>query len=94
MPSKKSNPVRWIVAIGGTAFFGLLIYLSMRQTQQKYEVCIAFKGLTHCATAAGATQEEAVRSAQEIDCQALAVGRDETMVCMAQGPSSMRQLQQ
>lgn len=94
MPQKKSNSVKRIVAIGGAAFFALLIYLSMRQTQQKYEVCVAFKGSTHCATAAGSTEKEAVSSAQEIDCQLLSNGRDDLMVCLSREPSSIRQLPQ
>lgn len=89
---KKSNPMRWIIAVGGIAFFAVLIYLSMRQTQSEYEVCMSFKGGTHCATASGANYNEAVRSAQEIDCQMLASGRDETMVCLATQPGSIRQM--
>jgi hypothetical protein len=91
--AKKTNPMRWIMIVGGLAFFAILIYLSMRQTQQEYEVCMAFRGATHCASAAGSTHDEAVRSAEEIDCQMLATGRDETMVCLAQPPSSVRQMQ-
>lgn len=90
---KKSNSMRWIVAVGGIAFVVILIYLSMRQTQVEYEVCMAFKNGTHCATASGATYDEAVRSAQEIDCQLLASGRNETMVCLATQPSSIQQMQ-
>jgi|HubBroStandDraft_5_1064220.scaffolds.fasta_scaffold801971_2 hypothetical protein len=91
--AKKQNPMRWIAGLGGVAFFLILIYLSMRQTQQEYEVCMGFRGGTHCATAAGSTREEAVRSAMEIDCQMLANGRDETMVCIATTPNSIRQIQ-
>ena len=87
---KKSNAMRWIVPIGGILFFVILIYLSMQQRQKQYEVCMAFRGGSHCATAAGSTYDEAVRSAEEIDCQMLATGRDETMVCLASQPSSIR----
>jgi hypothetical protein len=90
---KKQNPMRWIAGIGGVAFFVILIYLSMRQTQQEYEVCMNFRGGAHCATAAGSTHDEAVRTAMEIDCQMLASGRDETMVCLATTPSSVRPIQ-
>jgi hypothetical protein len=85
--------MRWIVTVGGVAFVAILIYLSMRQTQQQYEVCMGFKGATHCATAAGATYNEAVRSAEEIDCQLLANGRDENILCLGLQPTSIRQLQ-
>ena len=88
--AKKLNSLRWIMVAGGIAFLGILIYLSMRQAQQEYEVCMAFKGGTHCAKASGPTRDAAVRSAQEIDCQMLATGRDEAMVCLSQGPASVR----
>ena len=92
--AKKPNPVRWIIVVGSIAFIGILIYLSMRQTQQEFEVCMAFKGGTRCAKASGATRDEAVRSAREIDCQMLASGRDETMVCLGQEATSVRSVQQ
>jgi hypothetical protein len=90
--ARKSNAMRWIMIVGGVAFFAVLIYLSIGQMQQGYDVCMTFKGATHCATAKGSNYNEAVRSAQEIDCQMLASGRDETMVCMSDQPSSIRQL--
>jgi hypothetical protein len=47
----------------------------------------------HCATASGATSAEAIRSAQDIDCEMLANGRDENMVCLDSPPSSVRPMQ-
>lgn len=91
--AKKNNPMRWIMTVGGIAFVAILIYLSMKQTQQQYQVCVTFKNGTHCATASGSTRDEAVRSAQEIDCQLLASGRDETMVCLGTQPSSIQKVQ-
>jgi hypothetical protein len=64
----------------------------MQQTKQQYEVCVTFKGAGHCASASGSNYEQAVRSAQEIDCQLLTSGRDENMVCLANPPQSVRQL--
>ena len=88
--AKRSNQVRWIMALGAIALVGVLVYSSFQQTHERYEVCVSFKGATHCATAAGATYEQAVRSAQEIDCQLLANGRDENMVCLDGKPLSVR----
>jgi hypothetical protein len=88
--AKRSNQVRWIMALGAIALVGVLVYSSFQQTHERYEVCVSFKGATHCATAAGATYEQAVRSAQEIDCQLLANGRDENMVCLDAQPLSIR----
>jgi hypothetical protein len=86
----KSNRVRWIAGLGAVALVGILAYSTMQQTRERYEVCVAFKGATHCATATGSTYDQAVRSAQEIDCQLLSNGRDENMVCLANPPNSVR----
>ena len=90
--AKKSNQTRWIIVLGALVLFGVLIYSSFQQTRQRYEVCVSFKGASHCATAAGASYEEAVRSAQQIDCELLANGRDENMVCLGNPPTSVRAL--
>jgi hypothetical protein len=84
--------MRVITVVGAMLLVGILLYSSMQQTQNKYEVCMNFKGLVHCATASGATPSDAIRSAQDIDCSMLANGRDETMVCVTTPPSSTRQV--
>lgn len=86
----KTNQVRWIIGIGAVALVGILAYSTLQQTREQYEVCVTFKGATHCATAAGSSYDQAVRSAQEIDCQLLANGRDENMVCLANPPAAVR----
>lgn len=91
--AKKSNHIRWIIAVGAAVFIGVLIYSSFQETKTRYEVCMTFKGATHCATAAGANHDQAVRSAQEIDCELLTNGRNENMVCLDQPPSSVRPIQ-
>jgi hypothetical protein len=90
--AKQSNKVRWIIGLGALVLFGVLIRSSFQQTHTEYEVCMQFKGGSHCANAAGSTHDEAVRSAEEIDCQLLASGRDETMVCLDTQPSSVREV--
>jgi hypothetical protein len=87
---KKSNQVRWIMALGGIVLLGVLVYSSFQQTREQYEVCMNFKGASHCATAAGSNYNQAVRSAQEIDCELLSNGRDENMVCLDNPPASVR----
>jgi len=90
--AKRPNPMRWIMVLGGIALIGALIYFSMQQTHKHYEVCMTFKGGTHCASATGATAAEAIRSAQEIDCELLSNGRDENMVCLDSQPSNVREV--
>lgn len=84
--------MRWIMVLGAIVLIGALAYFSMQQTHHKFEVCMTFNGATHCAIATGANSAEAVRSAQEIDCQLLANGRDENMVCLDRTPSSVREM--
>jgi hypothetical protein len=88
--AEKSHRVRWIMAAGGVILIAVLLYSSLQQTRERYEVCVTFKGAAHCATASGSTYDQAVRSAQEIDCQLLANGRDENMVCLDSPPTSVR----
>jgi hypothetical protein len=80
--AKKSTQIRWIAVLGAVALIGVLAYSSFQQTRERYEVCMSFKGVTHCATAEGSNYNQAVRSAQEIDCELLSSGRDENMVCL------------
>jgi hypothetical protein len=89
---KHSRVMRWIAAASCAALLVVLLYLSFQQTQNEYEVCVTFKGATHCARAASATYAQAVRSAQEIDCELLANGRDENMVCLDSQPASVRKV--
>ncbi len=88
--AQKSHRVQWIILVGAVVLIFVLAYSSYQQMRERYEVCVTFQGATHCATAAGSTYNQAVRSAQEIDCQLLARGRDENMVCLASSPTSIR----
>jgi hypothetical protein len=90
--AKRSDQMRWIVAIGAIVLLGVLAYSTYQQTGKEYEVCVNFRGASKCATARGATMEQAVRSAQDIDCSSLSNGRDELMVCTETGPTSVREI--
>lgn len=87
-----AKQVRWIIALGAAVLLFLLIRSSMQQTRFRYEVCVTFNGRNNCATADGATEADAIRSAQEIDCQLLANGRDQNMACLDGQPASIRKL--
>jgi len=90
--AKQSNQVRWIIALGAVALFGILIHSTLQATSAEYEVCMDFRGRSHCASATGTSSSVAIRSAEEIDCQMLSNGRDETMVCLDTQPSSVREV--
>ena len=79
--AKRTKEMRLIIVFGGIVFFGVLAYSTLQQTQKEYEVCLAFKERSHCATARGSTPEEAIRSARDIDCTLITNGRDESMAC-------------
>jgi hypothetical protein len=81
--------MRLIMVIGAMLLFGVLAYSTMQQNQNEYEVCVDFKGYVHCAKAKGATVEEATHAAQAIDCEMLANGRDENMVCNSSQPAKV-----
>lgn len=82
--------LKWYIVIAGTIFVILLVYSSFHQSVYRVEACINFRGRSHCAQASGRTEAEAVRSAQEIDCELLANGRDENISCLDEQPSSVR----
>lgn len=90
--AKKSAQTRWIIILGGIFFFGAVFYITYQQTQHEYEVCMTFKGNSHCATAKGATADEAIHSAHDIDCGLLADGRDDNIVCGGMQPTSVREV--
>jgi hypothetical protein len=90
--AKQSTQMRLIVVLGGIVFFGVLLYSTLQQNNKEYEVCLAFKERSHCATARGATADEAVRSARDIDCTMITNGRDELMACNDVPPTSVREI--
>jgi|SRR5579864_6449846 hypothetical protein len=91
-PSKKRINLKWFIALAGAIFIALLVYSSFQQSVVRYEVCVDFHGRSHCAQASGAKSNDAIRSAQEIDCQLLANGRNENMACLDTQPSSVRNI--
>ena len=45
------------------AILGIMVYSSLNLSAHRVEVCINFKGIENCKTARGATQEDAIRTA-------------------------------
>lgn len=63
------------------AFAALLLYSTLSVQKAECEVCVAFNGRSNCATARGATELEAERSAQSTACGTIASGMAETINC-------------
>jgi hypothetical protein len=90
--TKKNAQTRLIIILGGIFFFGAVFYMTYQQMQHEYEVCMTLNGNSHCATAKGATVDEAIHNAHDIDCGMLANGRDENIVCEGIQPTSVREV--
>lgn len=91
MPERKKVQTGWMILIGAVLFIAALVHFTFQQTRLEYQVCMSFAGGTHCATAKGATADEAIRSAKNIDCGLLADGRDANIQCMG-APASITRL--
>ena len=87
-----STRLKVIVGVVAVLLFGGIVYLTMQQSQHRYEVCVNFNGRSHCATASGRTAQEAIQAGHSIACTMVTSGRDDNMVCSQQQPSSVRQL--
>ncbi|HEX5424318.1 MAG TPA: hypothetical protein VFW94_12265 [Candidatus Acidoferrales bacterium] len=82
MAERKKVQTRWMILILAIVFIGALVRFTFQQTRLEYQVCMNFAGGSHCATAKGATADDAIRSAKNIDCGLLANGRDANIQCM------------
>jgi len=91
-PARRRINMKWYIVIAGAIFVILLVYSSFHQSVYRVEACVNFHGRSHCAQASGRTEAEAVRGAEEIDCELLANGRDENISCLGEQPSSVRSI--
>lgn len=82
MAERKKVQTRWLILVGAIIFVAVLVHSTFQQTRLEYQVCMNFAGGSHCATAKGATADDAIRSAKNIDCGLLANGRDANIQCM------------
>lgn len=85
-----STLLKWIIAGGVMLLAGLLIYFTLGLARYECEVCVSFRGRSACRTAAGASREEAIRTATDNACSFLASGRTDSMACGRTPPTSIR----
>ena len=88
-----STRIKVLVGLVAAGLFAAVLFLTMQQSQHRYEVCVDFNGRRHCATAAGRTQQEAVQAAHSIACTMVTSGRDDNMVCSQRQPASVKKVQ-
>ncbi len=76
------------------AVIGAVVYTTMSASSTRYrvEVCMEFQGRSRCATAAAATEQNALRTATDNACAVIASGVTETMQCGNTQPVSVRWL--
>jgi len=72
------------------AFAALLLYSTLSAQKAECEVCVSFNGRDNCATARGATEAEAQRSAQSTACGTIASGMAESINCGNAVPTKRR----
>lgn len=72
--------------VGGA--LALIIWSSMGLSQVTGEICITYRGKTDCRVASGTTREEAITTATQMACSALASGMSERIACGDTPPSS------
>jgi hypothetical protein len=75
-----------LVVIGG------LTYLTLSQASHRVEVCLEFQGKQNCASAAGSSQQQAIRTATDLACATISSGVTDTMACSNTKPTSIRSL--
>lgn len=83
---------KWMIALLVLIFISVIAYSSFQATKDRYQVCVNFRGTVHCAVAQGRTPQEAMRSAEEIDCGLLSHDRDQLMVCEGTEPQSVKRM--
>lgn len=55
----------------------------------RVEVCMEFKGATSCGTAAGATEQNALRAATTVACATIASGVTDSVACDQSTPKKV-----
>jgi len=87
-----SKKVKVAVAALFVFLVGLILYSTLNLNRHECEVCMEFRGRTSCRTAAGATQEEAIRTATDNACADISSGMTESIACGQTSPKSIRWL--
>lgn len=71
---------------------GWMTWTMLEGRRWRVEVCMEYRGRSACRTAAGATREEALRTAVDNACALLASGMTESIQCGRSEPRSVRVL--
>jgi hypothetical protein len=58
-----------------------IYYSTANLAAHRVEVCMEFKGVTSCGTAAGATEQNALRAATTVACATISSGVTDSIAC-------------
>ncbi|MCC7342993.1 MAG: hypothetical protein IT170_18065 [Bryobacterales bacterium] len=72
---------------------GLIIWSSTGLQEHRVEVCVTYEGRTVCRTASGATQQSALRQAQDNACALLTSGVTGSITCGQKAPDRVTWMQ-
>ena len=84
-----SKTFKILIGVGVVLFLSYVVYSSLGLDDHRVEVCMEFRGQTACATAAGATREEAQRTATDTACAQISSGMTDSMACSQSRPKSV-----
>jgi len=76
-----SKNTKILIAVGFIVFLGLIVYSTTGLARISCEVCMEFRGMTSCRTAAGTSRDEAQKTAHSLACTEIAPGRDLSISC-------------
>jgi hypothetical protein len=79
-----------LIIILFAAAFAAIMWTSTRDLSSiRVEVCMEFRGRTACRTAAGASREQAERTARDNACALIASGMTDSIACSNTPPKSV-----
>ena len=85
MGSRRGVFVAVVVLVVG--LLALIVYSSMGLALVTGEICFTFNGRTECRKASGTTRQEAIRTAAEMACSAMATGMTQRINCTQSVPT-------
>ncbi len=85
----KKNKTLLIILVFGGAFAAIMWTSTRNLAKHRVEVCVEYQGRKACRTAAGATREQAERTAHDNACALIASGMTDSIACQNTPASSV-----
>ncbi|MCC6585195.1 MAG: hypothetical protein IT168_00625 [Bryobacterales bacterium] len=78
-----------IIVVFALAFLAIMWTSTRNLSAYRVEVCMEYQGRSACRTAAGATREQAERTARDNACALIASGMTDSIACQNTAPQSV-----